>query len=110
LGVVLIACWLFSVKGYAVDHGAVRVEHPLWSEKFEVRGIAPEDRCPRSSVRLLASDWIFGDTIGLCYNPKVGAFFVYVTNANYRLDLETKRGVLVISPLDKAGLVKALPG
>lgn len=110
LGVILIACWLISVKGYTVDHGAITVEHPLWKERFEVRGIAPEDRCPRNSVRLLASNWIFGDTLGWCYDQKVGAFPVYVTNANYRLDLETKRGrALVISPLDKEALARALP-
>jgi hypothetical protein len=111
LGAILIGCWLFSVKGYAVDHGTISVEHPLWSARFEVRGLAPENRHPESgSIRLLASNWIFGDTLGLCYNKNVGAFLVYVTNANYRLDLETKRGgVLVISPLDKAALTKALP-
>ena len=86
------------------------VEHPLWSDTFEVRGLASEDRRPEGggSVRLFASNWIFGHTLGLCYSKKVGAFFVYMTNPQYKVDIETKRGVLVISPLDREGLTHAL--
>jgi hypothetical protein len=35
-------------------------------------------------------------------------FFAYVTNPQYKLDVETKHGVLVISPLDKAALASSL--
>ena len=109
LGVVLIGCWLFSVKGYVVQRGAISIEHPLWSDRFEVRGLAPEDRRPgKGSIRLFASNWIFGHTLGLCYSQKIGIFFVYMTDPRHRLDVETKRGVLVISPLEKEGLISAL--
>lgn len=110
IGVLMIACWLFSVKGYAVDHGALSVEHPLWSDRFEVRGIAPEDRRPDNAVRLFASNWIFGHTLGLCYDKKIGMFFVYMTNPDHSLYLETGKGLLVISPEDEAGLSRALSG
>jgi hypothetical protein len=111
LGAVLIGCWLFSVKGYVVDRGAISLEHPLWSDRFEVRGLVREDRRPgKDSIRLLASNWIFGHTLGLCYNRKVGTFFVYITNPGYRLDVETNKGVLTISPVDRAGLSSALSG
>ena len=33
-GIVLFGCWLFSAKGYIVGRGAIRVQHPLWSDKF----------------------------------------------------------------------------
>jgi Bacterial PH domain len=109
-GVLMIASWLFSVKGYAVNHGALSVEHPLWSDRFEVRGIAPEDRRPGNAVRLFASNWIFGHTLGLCYDKKIGMFFVYMTNPDHRLYVETANGLLVISPKDEAGLSRALSG
>jgi hypothetical protein len=108
-GVALLGCWLFSVKAYTVNGGAIRVQHPLWSASFEVRGLASENRHPgRESIRLFASNWIFGHTLGLCYSSKVGRFLVYVTDPRYRLDLETGRGVLVISPSDREGLSSAL--
>ena len=44
LGIALFGCWLFSVKGYIIDLGAIRVQHPLWSEKFEVRGLGLTSR------------------------------------------------------------------
>jgi hypothetical protein len=59
-------------------------------------------------LRVFASNWIFGHTLGLCHNRKVGMFFSYMTNPKYRLDVETGKGVLVISPLDRAGLSSAL--
>jgi hypothetical protein len=109
IGVVQIGCWLFSVKGYIVDRGTISVKHPLWSDRFEVRGLAPEDRRPgKDSIRVFASNWIFGHSLGLCYNRKISTFFVYMTNPKYRLDVETGKGVLVISPLDKTGLSSAL--
>lgn len=107
---MLIGCWLFSVKGYTVEGSEVSIQHPLWKARFQVRGLAPGDRFSGSSVRLFASNWIFGHTLGLCYNKKAGAFFVYMTNPQYGLAVETGRGVLVISPLDREGLTKALPG
>ena len=115
LGLVLIGCWLFSVKAYLADNGSIIVQHPFWSAKFEVRGLTSEDRRPgNDSIRLFASNWVFGHTLGLCYNKKVGTFFAYVTNPQYKLDVETKCGVLVISPRDKeamaAVLAKKLPG
>jgi hypothetical protein len=77
LGLLLIGCWLFSVKSYMIDHGAIRVQHPLWIASFELRGPASEDRHPgRESIRLFASNWIFGHTLGLCYSNKVGRFFL----------------------------------
>ena len=109
LGAVLLGCWLFSVRGYLVDNKSICVQHPLWTDRFEVRGLAPEDRRPgNDSIRLFASNWIFGHTLGLCYGKKIGIFFAYVTNPQYKLDVETKRGVLVISPLDKAAVAAAL--
>jgi hypothetical protein len=111
LGVVLIGCWLFSVKSYTIDRGAIRVQHPLWSDRFEVRGLASEDRRPgKDSIRVFASNWIFGHSLGLCYNRKIGTFFVYMTDPKYRLDIETGKGVLVISPLDRADLSSSLAG
>jgi hypothetical protein len=46
--------------------------------------------------------------LGLCYNKKIGTFFVYMTDPRCRLDIETRRGVLVISPRDKAAVAAAL--
>jgi hypothetical protein len=43
---MVIGSWLFSVKGYTIDHGTIRVQHPLWSGNFEVRGLTSEDRRP----------------------------------------------------------------
>jgi Bacterial PH domain len=60
------------------------------------------------SIRLFASNWIFGLTLGLWYNKKIGTFFVYMTDPRRRLDIETRRGVLVISPRDKAAVAAAL--
>ena len=109
LGAVLLGCWLFSVKGYLVDGKSIIVQHPFWSDRFELRGLAFGDRHPgRDSIRVFASNWIFGHTLGLCYNNKVGTFFVYMTDPKYRLDVETGRGVLVISPLDRAALASTL--
>ena len=87
----------------------------MWSDRFDVRGLAPEARRPgKDSIRLFASNWVFGHTLGVCYNRKIGMFFLYTTDPRYRLDVETKRGVLLISPLDKAALssaiVEKLPG
>ena len=110
LGAVLLVCWLFSVNGYLIDGKSILVRHPLWSARFELRGVASEGRRPgNDSIRLFASNWVFGHTLGLCYSKKSGRFFSYVTNPEYRLAVDTERGVLVISPLDKAALVKALP-
>jgi hypothetical protein len=110
-GAMLIVCWLFSVKGYNVAFGTICVEHPLWSEKFDAHGIAPENRRPDGgSIRLFASNWIFGDTIGLCYNQKVGAFRAYLTNRKHPIYVETGRGLLVISPEDGPALSRALTG
>jgi hypothetical protein len=109
LGIALLGPWLFSVKSYTIDHGVIRVQHPLWSASFEARGLASEARHPgKDSIRVFASNWIFGHTLGLCYSRKVGMFFSYMTNPKYRLDVETGRGVLVISPVDRAGLSSAL--
>jgi hypothetical protein len=109
LGAVLLGCWLFSVRVYLVDNKSICVQHPLWTDRFEVRGLAPEHRRPGSdSIRLFASNWVFGHTLGLCYNKRIGMFFAYVTNPQYKLDVETKHGVLVISPLDKAALASSL--
>jgi len=36
------------------------------------------------------------------------SFLVYMTNPKYRLDIETGRGLLVISPRDTAALSSAL--
>jgi hypothetical protein len=111
LGIVVFGCWLFSVKGYIIDRGAIHVQHPLWSDKFELRGLAPEDRRPgKDSIRLLASNWIFGHSLGLCYNRKIGTFFIYITDPKHRLDVETGKGVLVISPLDKSWPLRLLWG
>lgn len=111
LFLALLACWLFSVKGYSVARGTISVEHPLWSDRFEVRGVAPEDHRPGGdAVRLFASNWVFGHTLGLCYSKKTGSYLVFMTNPEYRLDLETGRGLLVISPRDKAALSSALFG
>ncbi|HEX6563511.1 MAG TPA: hypothetical protein VF020_04460 [Chthoniobacterales bacterium] len=111
LGIVLIGCWLFSVKSYAVADRSVIVQHPLWSARFEQSGLAPDVRRPgNDSIRLFASNWIFGHTLGLCYNHKIGTFFVYMTDPRFRLDVETGRGVLVISPRDKEALSRALAG
>jgi hypothetical protein len=75
-------------KSYIIDHGAIRVQHPLWSASFEARGLASEDRRPgKDSIRLFASNWIFGHSLGLCYNRKIGTFFVYMTNPKYRSTL-----------------------
>jgi hypothetical protein len=46
--------------------------------------------------------------LGLYFSKKVGTFFVYMTNPKYRLDIETGRGLLVISPRDTAALSSAL--
>ena len=46
--------------------------------------------------------------LGVCYSKASGRFFSYLTNPEYKLAIDTKRGILVISPLDKAGLAKAL--
>jgi Bacterial PH domain len=115
LGLTLVGCWLFSVKGYLIDGRSIIVQHPLWSARFELRGLVPEDHRPgNDSIRLFASNWVFGHTLGLCYNRKVGTFFVYMTDPRYRLDIETKRGVVVISPRDRdrlaAILAKKVPG
>jgi hypothetical protein len=109
LGAMLLVCWLFSVKGYVVDGKSILVRHPFWSARFELRGVASEDRRPgNDSIRLFASNWVFGHTLGLCYSKKSGNFFSYVTNPEYRLAVDTERGVLVISPLDKAAVAAAL--
>ena len=109
LGTVLLGCWLFSVKAYHVDDRSIIVRHPFWSGRFELRGLASEDRRPgNDSIRLVASNWVFGHTLGLCYNKKIGTFFVYMTDPRYRIDVETKRGVLVISPRNKEGLAAVL--
>jgi hypothetical protein len=34
LGVVLLGCWLFSVKAYLVDDRSIIVRHPFWSARF----------------------------------------------------------------------------
>jgi hypothetical protein len=77
--------------------------------KYDWAELASEDRRPgNDSIRLFASNWIFGHTLGLCYNKKIGTFFVSMTDPRCRLDIETRRGVLVISPRDKAAVAAAL--
>jgi hypothetical protein len=110
LGVVLLGCWLFSVKAYLVDDRSIIVRHPFWSARFELRGLTPEDQLPSSdAIRLFASNWIFCHSLGVCYSKASGRFISYLTNPEYKLAVDTERGVLVISPRDKAALVRALP-
>lgn len=70
----------------------------------------PREKFLTGSRSVFASNWIFGHSLGLCYNRKIGTFFVYMTDPKYRLDIETGKGVLVISPLDRADLSSALAG
>ena len=115
LGLVLVGCWLFSVKGYLIDGKSIIVRHPFWSARYDGARLASENRRPgNDSIRLFASNWVFGHTLGLCYSQKSGRFFSYVTNPEYRLAVDTERGVLVISPRNKealaAVLAEKLPG
>jgi hypothetical protein len=107
LALTLVTCWLFSVRAYVVSDGKVVVQHPLWGATFEVRGLATESRSPfHGSVRLFASNWIFGHSLGLMFNERIGRFLAFETNANYRIALETEKGVLVLSPADREGMIR----
>jgi hypothetical protein len=108
-GLVLVGCWLFSVKGYLIDGKSIIVRHPFWSARYDGARLASENRRPgNDSIRLFASNWVFGHTLGLCYSEKSGRFFSYVTNPEYRLAVDTERGVLVISPCNKEALAAVL--
>ena len=95
--------------GYTLDRRGLRLERRWMARRLLYSAIAGADRTPRPIGGLLALglNSLFGSH-GLRWNPRSGLHYLAITNTRDLVYLQTRRGLVVISPSRPDAFVAAL--
>lgn len=106
--VILAATLPFSVRGYALTEGELRIERLGWQNRFplsEVKSVVANPEAMRWSVRLFGSGGLFG-FFGIFRNKTLGTYRAYGTDPHKTVVIEFRNRTIVVTPDDPALFVE----
>ena len=100
LPLVVVACALFTVRGYRIEGHALLIDRLLWATRIPLNGlltVSIEPRAMRGSVRTCGNGGLFSFT-GLYWNRNLGHYRAFVTDLNHTVVLRFVTRTVVVSP------------
>ncbi|MEE8601855.1 PH domain-containing protein [Euzebya tangerina] len=102
--------WAMGPTGYDLDGTTLAVRRRFWRPwSADVDGFSRHDDPGRLGIRIGGSSGVFG-WYGRFRRSDLGIFRAYLTTREetHVIPLTTSRGVVVVSPADRRGMVRAL--
>lgn len=107
---IVVFCWLFSVRGYAIRMGTLEIHRPLWVTSLSIRDLQSAEIDPhamKGSIRLCGNGGLFVFS-GLFWNSRLRSFRAWVTDLKGTVVLRFPRRTIVLSPLEPEQFVAQL--
>lgn len=108
----LLAATLWTVRGYALEPGVLRVRRLLWDTSIPLDGLESarwEPEATRGSLHLFGNGGLFSHH-GWFWNRRLGRYRLYATDPERAVVLRFARRTIVVSPGKPAAFVCALHG
>lgn len=109
---ILLAAALWTVRGYVLEPGVLRVRRLLWDTSIpldELESARWEPEATRGSLRLFGNGGLFSYH-GWFWNRRLGRYRLYATDPERAVVLRFARRTIVVSPGEPAAFVRALHG
>ncbi|HKI85305.1 MAG TPA: PH domain-containing protein [Thermoanaerobaculia bacterium] len=97
---VLVACALFTIRGYRLDATAIYVQRLLWETRIPLRGLTTawaSGDAMKGSIRLAGNGGAFSFS-GLYRSKRLGRYRAFVTAPALSVVLELADKTVVITP------------
>jgi hypothetical protein len=98
--VVLLACALYTIRGYQIDRDAIHVQRLLWRTEIPLAGLQRAWAAPDAmagSLRLLGNGGLFSIS-GLFRSKRLGRYRVFATDPKLAVVLEFATRKVVLTP------------
>lgn len=108
LGVTVLGCFAFSVRGFSLHGGMLKVHHWGWSKDYDLsklKSVEYEPGAMMGSIRIFGVEGLFG-FIGYFRNSILGSYHAYATNKKHAVVLNFDGTEVVITPEKPSEFVK----
>lgn len=109
--IVLVAAALFTVRGYELDAGELRVQRLLWATRVPLAGLRrawADPKALKGSIRLLGNGGLYSFS-GLFRSGKLGRYRAFVTDWRRAVVLRFDGRTVVVTPDRPDGFLERLP-
>ena len=107
---ILLACALFSIRGYSLTASTLRVHRPFWTTQVSLANLSSarfEPSAMRWSLRLWGNGGLFSIT-GFFFNRPLGRYRAWVTDPHRTVVLRFPTRTLLISPSEPEEFINHL--
>jgi hypothetical protein len=107
----LVGAALWTVRGYVLEPGVLRVRRLLWDTCLPLDGLESarwDPEATRGSLRLFGNGGLYSYH-GWFWNRRLGRYRLYATDPKRAVVLRFARRTIVVSPGEPADFVRALP-
>ena len=97
---VILACALFTVRGYSIANGTLLIDRLFWKTRVslrELRSVKFDPAATHRSVRTFGNGGFFSFT-GYFRNKELGSYRAFMTDRRRAVVLRFPSSVIVISP------------
>jgi len=108
--VPLVACALFTVRGYRLEARQLLIERLLWSTAVPLDSLSrawPSPHAMDASIRLFGNGGLYAFT-GLFSNKRLGRYRAFVTDPGRSVVLQFPGRTIVISPGSPGDFIRQL--
>ncbi len=107
---ILLACALFTVRGYTIGPDAIWIERLFWATRLPLAGLESAEADPeamRGSIRVFGNGGCFSFS-GWFRNNRLGLYRAWVTDPRRAVVLHYGRRVRLLSPDQPQAFVRML--
>jgi hypothetical protein len=99
-GLVLVLTALWTIRGYQLSAGVLRVQRLFWATRLPLAGLVSAEAdatATRGSFRLWGNGGLFSLS-GLFWNRRLGRYRLLATDPRRAVVLTFARGVVIVTP------------